>query len=404
MRLLILTLQVSPYHDARYVGALRHFDEVHVVSTVNAGDFDEFVALSTGNYILHRFFEGSEAYKAAVASGNLVLQVRDTMKRIAPDAVAVAGWTAPESLVALETARSRRIPAVVMSESQADDASRSVLREVLKRRIVSQFDAALVGGPAHRDYASSLGIPLERIFFGYNAVDNAHFTSGAEQARAQETAARRNLNLPNRYVLASGRFIEKKNLPTLVRAYSNARDAVAGAPDLVILGDGTERVAIERAISETAHGKHIHLPGFRGYGDLPAFYALSEGFVHVSTSEQWGLVINEAMASGVPVVVSDRCGATRTVVEHGVSGFVTDTNVGAIAEALTELFSLSTEARDTMGRAAANAISGWGPDRFGAGMRAAVDAALAARRRGPVSLLNLMLFKYLQRRITETVS
>lgn len=404
MRLLILTLQVSPYHDARYVGALRYFEEVDVLSTVNAGDFDEFVAQSTGRYTLHRLYGGREAYQAAVASGDLVKQVRDTMNRIAPDAVAVAGWTAPESLVALEAARSNSIPTVVMSESQADDASRSVMREALKRRIVSQFDAALVGGPPHRDYAASLGIAQQHIFHGYNVVDNAHFASGAEEARAQGDAVRRNLNLPNRYILASARFIEKKNLPNLVRAYADAKNGVADAPDLVILGDGPERVAIERAISETGHGIHVHLLGFRGYGDLPAYYALSEGFVHVSTSEQWGLVINEAMASGIPVVVSRRCGATRTVVEHGVSGLVTDTDVGAIAEALIALFRLSPEARETMGSAAADAISSWGPDRFGAGIRAAVDAALAARRRGPISLFDRLLFKRLERKIIATVS
>jgi 1,2-diacylglycerol 3-alpha-glucosyltransferase len=404
MRLLILTLQVAPYHDARYVGALRHFDEVHVLSTVNAGDFDEFLAKHTGSYSLHRLYDGPEAYRSAVASGDLGWQVRDIIERLAPDAIAVAGWTAPESLVALAEARAKKIPAVVMSESQADDAQRMLLREALKRRIVSQFDAALVGGPIHAEYAISLGIPRPSVHYGYNAVNNAYFASGAQETREKDATLRRELNLPSRYILASARFIAKKNLPNLVRAYAEARASVADVPALVILGDGPERAEIERAISETGQVCHVHLPGFQEYRDLPKYYALSEGFVHVATSEQWGLVINEAMSCGVPIVVSERCGATRTVVEHGVNGFVVATDVSAITQGLVSLFKLSPEARGNMGRAAADAISSWGPDRFGAGMRAAVDSAQSARRRGRLSLPDQMLLGRLAKRIIATVS
>lgn len=404
MKLVIFTAQVSPYHNARYVAATKYFNEVHVVSSVNAGDFSEFLATSLGDYTLHRLYVGRGEYTAAAASRELSERVRAVLEQVQPDFIAAAGWTTPENLAALVYGRERNVPIVVMSESQADDAPRSFIREVIKKRIVSKFDAALVGGPPHADYAAALGIPRERIHFGYNAVDNAHFARGGEAARTKDVQLRRDLDLPERYILASARFIKKKNLPNLVLAYSEARRRIRDAPDLVILGDGPERPEVERAISESGVASHICLPGFRGYDLLPAFYALSEGFVHVSASEQWGLVINEAMASGVPVVVSNRCGATRAVVEHGVSGLVTDTDVGAISEALIALFRLSPEARQTMGRAAADAISAWGPDRFGAGMRAAVDTALAARRRGPISLFDRLLFKRLERRIIATVS
>lgn len=404
MRLLILTAQVSPYHNARYVGATRYFDEVNVLSTINAGDFTEFLAKSLGHYSLHPLFKGREAYQNAIVSGELVRKVRDTMLQVMPDAIAAAGWTAPESLAALEFGREYGIPVVVMSESQVDDGKRTYLRELAKRRIVSLFDAALVGGPSHAEYVETLGISRGLIHLGYNAVDNGFFTKGAEIARREEPATRQKLNLPGRYILASARFIEKKNLVELVRGYARAREGMVNAPDLLILGDGPERNRINATIGAEGLHKCVHMPGFRGYDELPALYALSEGFVHVSTSEQWGLVINEAMAAGVAVVASSRCGATRTVIENGVNGFVTEADTGSIAKSLRSLFELSAEQRRAIGEAAANAIASWGPDRFGTGLSAAVASALTAPSRDKIALWDRAILRRLQSRFIETVA
>src|SRR5208337_5127598 len=67
-----------------------------------------------------------------------------------------------------------------------------------------------------------------------------------------------------------------------------------------------------------------HLPGFKQYEELPAYYGLAGAFVHASTAEQWGLVANEAMASGLPVLVSNRCGCATELVEEGRNGFAFD--------------------------------------------------------------------------------
>jgi glycosyltransferase involved in cell wall biosynthesis len=403
MRLAILTLQISPYHNARYVSAARHFDDVHVVSNLNAGDFTEFIAKDLGSYAVHRTFEGQEAYAAAAVSGELVRCVRERLAMIRPDAVAAAGWASPESFAALAYGREAGIPVIIMSESQGDDAARSFVREAIKKRVVSQFDAALVGGPPHADYVVRLGIPRQRIQYGYNAVDNAHFASGAAAARADASARRARHGLPERYVLASARFIAKKNLPALVTAYAAASKRATDVPDLVILGDGPERAAVEAAIADAGVEPHVHMPGFRGYAELPTFYGLSEGLAHVSTVEQWGLVVNEAMAAGVPVIVARNVGAGRTVVQDGVNGFLCDADVSSISEALAKLFALAPGARAMMGRAAAASIADWGPERFGAGMKAAVESALASPRRGAIAPWDREILKRLQSKIIDAV-
>ncbi|MGP3726346.1 glycosyltransferase [Cereibacter sphaeroides] len=189
--------------------------------------------------------------------------------------------------------------------------------------------------------------------------------------------------MPRRYLLASARFIPKKNLPRLVAAYGKALRGRVEAPDLVILGDGPQRGDIETAIAVEGLVERIHLRGFRKYCELPAIYALSEGLVHVSTSEQWGLVINEAAAAGVPILASSACGATVPLVEDNVTGFVVDSeSKDSIALGLTKLMDLDEARRHEMGRAAQIRVADWGLERFTNGLVAACRAAQACQSRG----------------------
>lgn len=405
MHLVVLTRQIGHYHDARYRGAAATHERLTVVSSANQGGFAEFLAKDTGDYAVVRLTEDRAAYDRAVAEGTIGAKLATALDGLAPDALAVSGWTNPESVAAIGWARSRKVPLVMMSETQADDAARSRLAETVKARIVSLCDAALVGGPPHAAYITRLGIPSPRVHLGYNAVDNAHFAAGAAAARADAATVRSAHGLPPRYLLASARFIAKKNLAALVTGYAAALGAAGGAgPDLVILGDGETRAEILAATEAGGVATRVHLPGFRGYEALPAYYGLAEAFCHVSTVEQWGLVVNEAMAAGLPAIVSTPCGVGRTVVEDGVSGLLTAPDAASIGAALARLMAMPAEARAAMGQAAAAAIADWGPQRFGAGMRAAVDSARAAPRRGRPAPWDAAILAHMQRRIIERVA
>ena len=126
--------------------------------------------------------------------------------------------------------------------------------------------------------------------------------------------------------------------------------------------------------------------------------------MHVSSTEQWGLVINEAMAAGVPVIASNTCGAARTVLLDGVNGLSTDVDAASIEATILRLFGMTPEQRAGMGIAAQVAIRDWGPDRFGVGLRDAVEAAMRAPRRGPIKLLDKALISRLQRTVLDAVA
>ena len=383
MNLALFTAQIGHYHDARYRAVAARDVPFTVVATQNEADFAEFMASREGGYPVEQLFKGRAAYHRACKEGRVGPTVQASLSGLDPSIVVVAGWATPESFAAIAWARKHRRRLVMLSESQASDASRSVWREAIKRRILGLSDAALVGGSSHREYAIALGLPPEAVFMGYDAVDNTHFAAGARGAGADAPAMRRRLGMPDRYLLASARFIPKKNLPRLVFAYAGAIEGRVEAPDLVILGDGPERAAVETAMARAGVSRRVHLPGFRRYRDLPALYGLSEGFVHVSTSEQWGLVINEAAASGVPVIASSACGATGPLVIDGETGFVVNAeSEGSIREGLRRLLDLDPERRTAMGQAAQRRVADWGPDRFADGLLSACHAAEARPERG----------------------
>ena len=404
-RVAIFTFQIGHYHDARFLAASKFLDDVTVIVFQNEGGFAEFTVKESAGYAVERLYQDQGAFESAMTNGTIGPAVAACLDRLRPEAIAIPGWSNPTSVAAIEWAQANDIPLVMMSESQADDADRNLVREWLKSRIVSLCDTALVGGPSHAKYLEKLGMPADRIFLGYNAVGNQHFASRAQAARNDSVELRREHGLPDRYILASARFIHKKNLPNLVSAYARARDALDGnAPDLVILGDGEERGEIEKVITEASITEHVHLPSFRGYDVLPIFYGLAEGFVHVSTVEQWGLVVNEAMACGLPVVVSEQCGVGRAIVQDGVNGFIVKPDVASIGNALEHLFRLSADERRAIGDRAAATIADWGPERFGRGLRDAVAGALNIARRSRISILHKVVMSIMRKRNVDAVS
>jgi glycosyltransferase involved in cell wall biosynthesis len=219
----------------------------------------------------------------------------------------------------------------------------------------------------------------ERVFTGYDVVDNDYFGRRTAEIRNSKFEIRDKRDLPENYFLASARFIEKKNLPKLIEAYAEYRRASQVATkvpwDLVLLGDGPLRETLNSQLSTLNLNEHVHLPGFRPYDELPVYYALANAFAHASTTEQWGLVVNEAIASGLPVIVSNRCGCAPELVNG--NGFTFDpTNEHELTTRLLEMASLSDEERKQLGYNSYRIAANFAPERFGEGLERAASVAM----------------------------
>jgi glycosyltransferase involved in cell wall biosynthesis len=327
------------------------------------------------------------------------------LSAIDPGVVLVPGWAETEALTALQWCGERQVPAIIMSESNEWDEHRVGWREWIKKRIVARASAVLVGGHPHANYLLSLDISTDRIFLGYDVVDNEYFYNGASKIRNQTTELRAKFRLPERYFLASARFVQKKNLLRLIEGYVRYRELVkaeSGPWNLVILGEGPLRPILRAQLSTLNLHDSVLLLGFKQYAELPLYYGLASAFIHASTTEQWGLVVNEAMASGLPVLVSNRCGCAQDLVKEGFNGFTFDPfNVEELANLMFRLsHSTGASARmpsanlHIMGQASRSVIFEWGPRRFAAGLQASVDMALASPQ-PRASLLDKLLLRLL---------
>ena len=372
----------GPYHVARVGSAASSFPveglELDPEDRTYAWDAIE----DAGRFGLHRLPSAGSHWHE---------ELRPVLAASEPKAVAVPGYAGARALGLVAEAKARRIPLVLMSESTAWDEPRVAWKEAVKRRIVRLFDAALVGGRPQADYVAQLGMPRERIFLGYDVVDNAHFARPAPPPPEIGPWNGRP------FFLASARFIAKKNLPRLLRAFARYRElAGSDAWNLVLLGDGPLRAELEALRTQLGLGPNLLMPGFRQYPELPGWYQAASCFVHASTSEQWGLVVNEAMAAGLPVLVSNRCGCAVDLVQEGVNGFTFDPLDMEQLARLMHRVAHGEADRGAMGAASRRIIADWGPERFAMGLKAAVDCALAQPRR-PISALDRALLWALTR-------
>jgi len=373
-RIAIYFRMFSPYILARLSAAAEVARVAAIEGGSRSGTYDWEPIEGSRGFDRLTLFDGKAIED--MSCHEIVSELWRIMERLRPDVVVIGGWSHIESITMLRWAATNNAPAVVMSESTAHDTLRTFWSEGAKRFILKFSSAGLVGGDPHFRYINSLGMASDRIFLGYDAVDNEYFFEGAEAARAESERWRKELNLPTRFFLACSRFIRIKNLDRLIDAYSAYR-ALAGrqAWDLVLLGDGPERNALEAKVRTLKLEDSVQFKGFRQYRELPLYYGLAGAFVHVSTVEPWGLVINEALASRLPVVVSNRCGAVENLVIDGVNGFVVDPyETMEITAALGKITSpsLSREGMGTIGR---QVVTHWGPIRFAEGLRQAIDTA-----------------------------
>ncbi|MCL6622782.1 MAG: glycosyltransferase family 4 protein [Syntrophobacterales bacterium] len=186
--------------------------------------------------------------------------------------------------------------------------SRPWWKEFLKKNLVVRplFDAAFVPGSLGQEYLASLGLPVRQIWKGVYVVDNDYFARGAAAARDQSTEYRSRYGLPEHYFLCVSRLSSEKNLAGLIRAFAQYW-AHGGAWHLVVAGTGPEEKTL-RQMAATVAGDKIHFVGWQQYERLPVYYGLARIFILPSHIEPWGLVVNEAMAAGLPVLVSTACG------------------------------------------------------------------------------------------------
>lgn len=384
IKLVIHWPRFGPYHLARLQAAHAWFQahNAQLIGLETAGQDSTYAwREEEHNHSFQRMTVVAEGVAENLTRRQIWASLNPVLKQIAPDVIAINGYSAPDSQMLLWWCKRNRVPAVLMSDSKYDDAPRSALKENVKRLFVRQYAAALCAGAPHRQYLEQLGMKPETIFTGYDVVDNDFFWQRAQRVRQHPNNHRHLPGLQDSipFFLASSRFIARKNLIGLLRAYQLYRDQCrhqgVSPWRLVILGDGEERPPLEEFIFETKLNG-VTLAGFRQIDELPMYYGLASVFVHSALQDQWGLVVNEAMASGLPLLVSERCGCVPDLIRSGLNGYTF--NPGSVAE-LADLLVRCTGGKvdlNAMGQASLVIIADWNLDRFAEGLWQAAQASV----------------------------
>ena len=283
------------------------------------------------------------------------------LDRLNPSTVFVPGYYNAPALAAALWSKFKRRRSVLMTESTEADHQRIWWRELLKKSLIhSLFDWAIAGGKAHRRYLEKLGFPPERIARFYDIVDNDFFRNRAQGERIRHRA--HDCGLPDHFFLFVGRLAEEKNVEGLLNAYLNYRRS-GGTKSLVLVGGGPLEARLRQIASASDFSADIYFEGLKHSKELAPYYAFADCFVLPSTREPWGLVVNEAMAAELPVLVSKACGCAEDLLIEGGNGFSFDpADQQSLTNCLDAVGSLSAAELRAMGRHSWEIISQYSPE------------------------------------------
>jgi 1,2-diacylglycerol 3-alpha-glucosyltransferase len=292
----------------------------------------------------------------------LSLKLWRLLGSLRPEALLIPGYYTLPAIAAALWCKVHRRTAIMMTESTEDDHPRTAWKESAKSMLVRWlFDWAVCGGSAHRRYLSRLGFPADRIAGFYDVVDNDFFRRAAATLRRQPRPSR----LPVKYFLYVGRLAPEKNLDTLLSSWSDYR-ASGGTWSLVLVGDGPLARELRQLAAGSDFADDVIFAGLRNSAELREYYAFASCFVLPSMREPWGLVVNEAMASGLPVVVSDRCGCAEDLVMPDQNGFIFNpSNRPQLTSLLLNLERMDPAHLQAMGASSNDLIRSYSPASFG---------------------------------------
>lgn len=261
---------------------------------------------------------------------------------VRPDAVVLHGWPSRAFLYAWMWLLARSIKVIQFCDGNIEQRQflrRSRLNSVALGALLRSCSSCCYVGSKNRAFYASHGVATERLFATPYAVDNEFFASRCAVLQPQRRELLMAMGLSPDHgptLLFCGKLIAKKRVKLIVEAFHRAN--LDGRANLVLVGDGQERGELEHMIADLGL-QNVRLVGFLNQTEMPRAYAVADVLVLVSDpTETWGLVVNEAMACGIPVIASESVGcAPDMVADHGCGWVVEFDSVSSLARAFSEV-------------------------------------------------------------------
>ena len=291
--------------------------------------------------------------------------LKKKLDELDPDIIITGAIAFPSGANAVNWSIKNKRKVIIFDDARLEDTKRPFWVDWIKRQIYSNVDAIFCPAPAWNNTYQYFGFDKKQIFYGVDVVDNDFWKN--------EIPYESDLKIPQDNILTIGRQIPKKNFLLLLKAYNIYSQKVKDPLSLVLVGNGIQKANLEEFVKKEGI-KKVHFFNFHSQNLLRHFYKNSVLFVLPSKyGETWGLVVNEAMASGLPVMVSKQVGCASTLVYEGENGFTfSPEDVQELADLLINFNEISSEKRRQMRKASQKIITQWGLDRFNNGLFEAI--------------------------------
>lgn len=306
-------------------------------------------------------------------------EVYEIVRRGQFDAILVSGWNRKSALQMIRACWQNKVPVLMRGDSQLM-TKRSWVKSVVKFLpycwFLPRIDAHLYVGKRNKAYLQHYGVPEKRLFFAPHFVDNDFFSTCAREAvvSGNHLRIRDEFNIPHDafVVLFVGKFIPQKRPADFVRACLHILQLPEDVKmHAILVGDGL--LSNDLQLLARPQAEQIHFAGFRNQTELPAFYCTSDVLI-LPGRETWGLVINEAMACGIPAIVSDVAGCVPDLIEEGRTGYTYPVgDVNALTQRLLALRQVWEDKPAVMHQAVAEKMSVYSIEKATEGLEKALE-------------------------------
>ena len=371
VRVAFVTNVIPPYRRPLFEELGKHIDLTVVCSTASKGDRD-WIDWEDGY---------ANSFKTVVLKGVSVRARSDftfiqpslflVLRKIRPDVIITSAF-GPNTLFGSLFARMTGIPVILWSASSiASERKYGRFRCWYRKFLIKLQKAYVAVGMDAKDYLVSIGAPEDKCFIAVNAVDDV--TAHPEIKALRKEGEKIRSKYKGSILLYSGRLIEIKGIDLLFNAYKTIQDT--NEVTLLILGSGPLDNTLKNFVVNMKL-KNVEFLGFKQEREMWAHYFASDVYVLPTREDTWGMVINEAMQCGLPVVCSKYAGCSRELVVHNKTGFIIDPyDTNAFAEALERTIS-DSNLRKSMSNSALEKISEYSMQASAKGFLRAIKSSL----------------------------
>jgi glycosyltransferase involved in cell wall biosynthesis len=298
-----------------------------------------------------------------------------SLSELRPRAVIISGYYDVAAWTAWLWAEQQKAGKILWAESNEFDHPRRAWKELPKKLFVSRCDIAHVYGKTNRDYIRKLGMPEGRIFVRRAVADTERFLAH-DSAESPKPSYK--------VLLFVGRFSQEKNLSFLLRAFGKLSQNPENPRMLLdLVGYGPLEAELRRLAEELDISPLVRFRGKFPQAELPAMYRSADALVLPSVSEPWGLVVNEAMLCGLPVLVSTQCGCAADLARPETGWPFSPWDEGGLASLLEKIAETPREALAEKGRAARKLAAEYSPQNCAAIVADTVRELIEGRVGGP---------------------